>query len=163
VRIGVALRETYDAETDLAADLLRIGERHRVEQDVFHLTRTLSGWCDRHVHRLAGQAGRFGIDLDPRAVEDEGERGPLAVVREKAAELVGRRPEPGLLMLRDVRDLYLASARASIAWTVLGQSAQAIHDQELLAVVTASHPETIRTMKWTVQKLKEASPQVLAS
>jgi hypothetical protein len=86
----------------------------------------------------------------------------MAVMREKASELMGRRPEPGLLLLRDVRDLYLASARASIAWTVLGQGAQAIHDQELFGVVTASHPETIRTMKWTVQKLKEASPQVLA-
>jgi hypothetical protein len=40
---------------------------------------------------------------------------------------------------------------------------QAVSDTELLAIVTACHPGTIRTMKWTVQKLKEASPQVLAS
>jgi hypothetical protein len=162
VKIDIALREAHDAETDLAGDLLRVGERHRVEQDVYHLTRTLSGWCDRHVRRLADQAERLGFDLDAAAVEGEGDRGVMAVMREKASELMGRRPEPGLLLLRDVRDLYLASARASIAWTVLGQGAQAIHDQELLGVVTASHPETIRTMKWTVQKLKEASPQVLA-
>ena len=50
-----------------------------------------------------------------------------------------------------------------LAWTVLGQGAQAVSDTELLAAVTACHPETIRTMKWTVQKIKEASPQVLAS
>jgi len=39
----------------------------------------------------------------------------------------------------------------------------AISDNERLATVTSCHLEAIRTMKWTVQKLKEASPQVLAS
>jgi len=47
--------------------------------------------------------------------------------------------------------------------TVLGQGAQATQDTEPLETVTASHPETIRTMKWAVHKLKEASPQVLAA
>lgn len=42
---------------------------------------------------------------------------------------------------------------------VLGQGAQAVKDQELLQLVSACHPETIRIMKWTVQKLKGASPQ----
>lgn len=77
--------------------------------------------------------------------------------------MAGQRPEPGLLLLRDLRELHLAAARASLAWTVLGQGAQAVSDGELLATVTSCHPETIRTMKWTVQKIKEASPQVLAS
>lgn len=163
MRIGIALREVYDAETELAGDLLRIGERHKVEQDVFHLTRTLSAWCDRHVHRLAEQAARYDIDLDAGAVEDEQDRGLVSRLREKGSELVGRRPEPGMLLLRDLRELHLSAARASLAWTVLGQGAQAVSDKELLATVTACHPETIRTMKWTVQKVKEASPQVLAS
>jgi hypothetical protein len=90
------------------------------------------------------------------------ENGLAARVRERGAELLGRRPEAGLLLLRDLRDLHLSAARASVAWTVLGQGAQAVRDEELLQVVTACHPETIRTLKWTVQKLKEASPQVLA-
>jgi hypothetical protein len=162
MKIGLALRETHDAETDLAAELLRVGERHKADHDVYHLTRTLSAWCDRHVQRLAAIAGRYDTDLDADAVADEQDRGLVARVREKGAELVGRRPEPAVLLLRDMRDLHLAAARASVAWTVLGQGAQAIKDQELLELVTACHPETIRTMKWTVQKLKEASPQVLA-
>lgn len=163
MKIGIALREAYDAETELAGDLLRIGERHKADQDVFHLTRTLSKWCDRHVHRLAEQADRYDLDLDAEAVEDEQDSGLISRLREKGSELVGRRPEPGLLLLRDLRELHLSAARASFAWTVLGQGAQAVSDTELLATVTACHPETIRTMKWTVQKAKEASPQVLAS
>jgi len=67
------------------------------------------------------------------------------------------------MLLRDLRELYLAAARASLAWTALGQGAQAVGDTDLLEAVSACHPETIRTMKWTVQKVKEAAPQVLAS
>jgi hypothetical protein len=68
-----------------------------------------------------------------------------------------------LLLLHDLRGLHLAAARTSLAWTSLGQGAQAVPDSDLLATVTACHPETIRTMKWTVQQVKETSPQVLAS
>ena len=163
MKVGIALREAHDAETDLAAELLRVGERHRTDHDVFHLSRTLSAWCDRHVRRLAAHAERYDVSLDAGAVADEQDRGLLARLREKGAELAGGRPEPGLLLLRDLRELHLAAARASLAWTVLGQGAQAVRDGELLETVTACHPETIRTMKWTVQKVKEASPQVLAS
>ena len=163
MKIGIALRETHDAETDLAAELLRVGERHKADHDVYHLTRTLSAWCDRHVQRLATVADRYDTSLEADAAADEHDRGLADRMREKGAELLGRRPEPGVVLLRDFRDLHLAAARASLAWTVLGQGAQAIKDQELLQLVTACHPESIRTMKWTVQKLKEASPQVLVS
>jgi hypothetical protein len=163
VKLDIALREAYDAETDLAAELLRVGERHKADHDVYHLTRTLSGWCDRHVRRLAEAAERHGASLDADAVADEQDRGVTARLREKGAELLGRRPESGVLLLRDLRELHLAAARASLAWTVLGQGAQAVRDQALLEVVSACHPETIRTMKWTVQKVKESSPQILAS
>ena len=163
MKIDVALREVHEAETELAAELLRAGERHATDHDVYHLTRTLSGWADRHVQRIAEQARRYGVDLDAGGIGDQRDRGLLARAREKGAELAGRRPEPGLLLLRDLRDLHLAAASASLAWTMLGQGAQAVSDGELLATVTACHPETIRTMKWTVQKIKEASPQVLAS
>ena len=162
MKIAVALREAHDAETGLAAELLRVGERHKADHDVFHLTRTLTSWSERHVHRLAAEAGRYGIELDAETVDDEEDRGLLARLREKGSELAGRRPEAGLLLLRDLRELHLAAARASLAWTVLGQGAQAVSDTELLATVTACHPETIRTMKWTVHKVKETSPQVLA-
>jgi hypothetical protein len=126
------------------------------------MTRTLAGWAQRNAARLADEAERFDVGLGDDPV-DEDEGGLLSRAREKAADLVGRRPEPGVLLLRDLRDLYLAAARASLAWTVLGQGARAISDRRLLEVVTASHPETIRTMTWTVQQLKESSPQVLAS
>jgi hypothetical protein len=163
VKIGVALREAHEVEVELATDLLRTGERHKADHDVFHTTRTLSTWSARHVHRLATVAKRYEVDLDADAIDEEQSRGLVSRLREKGSETAGRRPEPGLLLLRDLRDLHLVAARASLAWTVLGQGAQAVSDTELLAVVTDCHLETIRAMKWPVQKLKEASPQILAS
>jgi hypothetical protein len=164
VRIAAALSETHDAEADLAAHLLEVGERHKVEHDVYHLTRTLRRWCDRHVHLLAEQSLRFDVDLDAEAVSKEKPGGGLLDrLRETTSEIVGGRVETGLLLLRDLRELHLAAARASLAWTVLGQGAQAIREPALLAVVSKCHPQTIRTMKWTVQKIKEASPQILAA
>ena len=161
MKIGLALREAHAAESELGSELLRVGERHKADHDVFHLVPTLAGWCQANVQRLAAQGERYGVDLDPEA-GDHRDEGLPARAREKGAELVGRRPEPGVLLLRDLRDLHLAAARASLAWTVLGQGARAVQDGELLEAVTTSHPQTIRTMKWTVHKLKEASPQVLA-
>ncbi|MBF6619696.1 MAG: hypothetical protein ITG02_05635 [Patulibacter sp.] len=163
MKIAAALAELQDAESALAAELQKVGERHRAEQDVFHLTRTMSGWVDARLHRLAPHAEHYAAPLDPDVVEYVRDHGTLHRLREKGAELIGRRPEPGLLLLHDLRDLHLAACRVSLAWTVLGQGAQAVADAELLATVTACHPEAIRTMKWTVQKAKEASPQVLAS
>jgi hypothetical protein len=153
VKIDLALREAHDAEVALGAELRRVGRAHRAEHDVFHLTRTLGAWCERNRRRLAEQAERHGVDL----------AAGTATGAQGAGRAAGSPEEPGMRLLWDLRDVHLAAARASVAWTVLGQGAQAVGDGELLAVVTASHPETLRTMRWAVQKLKDASPQVLAS
>jgi hypothetical protein len=66
-------------------------------------------------------------------------------------------------LLRDLRDLHLLAAAASIAWVILAQGAQAGRDRELLAVVDAHHPMALKTLKWTTTRIKEAAPQVLLS
>jgi hypothetical protein len=146
MKIGVAVREAHAAERALTQLLDAAGERHADEHDVFHMTRTLGRWSRDHLEQLFAQAARLEVDLDGDA----------------AAELPPPGDDPGVTLLRDVRELHLAASRASLAWTVLAQGAQAISDPELLAVVTARHPQTLRTLKWTVQKAKDAAPQVLA-
>ena len=151
MKLGAALREAHEAEAELAGRLLEVGERHQAEHDVFHLTRALRGWSQEHVRRLAEQGRRHGLELDPGASSTG------------AGPAEGRRSEPSLALLDDLRDLHLAAARASLAWTVLGQGAQAVGDGEVLATATACHPQTIRILEWTVQKTKDAAPQALAS
>jgi hypothetical protein len=162
VKLGLAIREVARAEERLAESLLEVGERHRSDHDVYHLTRTLSRWAQGHVAALEPFGERYGADVDADDVGREA-GGPLATVREKGAELLGRRPEGGLLLVRDVRRLHLLAAEASIDWTLLGQGAQAAKDSELLECVSLCHPETLRTLRWTTTKLKEAAPQALTS
>jgi hypothetical protein len=69
----------------------------------------------------------------------------------------------GLLLLRDLRELHLAAAENSLYWEMLGQVAQARRDGELLAVVSACHPRTLRQMRWTNTMIKNLSPQLLTS
>jgi hypothetical protein len=84
-------------------------------------------------------------------------------VRNKASELVGRRPEPGLLLLADLRHLHRVAAGVSLDWELLGQGAQAAKDSELLALTKRCHPQALRQMRWANAMLKVLAPQVLAS
>ena len=87
----------------------------------------------------------------------------LSTIREKAAQAVGHRPEPGLLLLRDLRNLHLAATENSLLWEMLAQAAQATNDDKLLALASACHPQTLRQMRWTNAMIKTLSPQILSS
>lgn len=133
-----ALDEALAAERALGHALRAVGEHHRDDHDIFHMTRTLATWSDRNAERLE-RCGAEAGDPPDVAFND----GPLALVL-------------------DLRDVHLVASRASVAWTVLGQGAQAVRDADLLETVTASHPETVRTMRWALHRLKEATPQLIA-
>lgn len=163
MKLDRALEDVRDAEAELGRRLNALGERHQADHDVFHVTQTLQRIAHANLERLAPVAGRYDVEVDPAAVPEEHDSGLLDKAREKASELAGRRPEPGLLLLGDLRELHLCYARASIDWVILGQGAKAARDEELLAVVEASHAQTLRGLKWTVTRLKVAAPQVLMS
>ena len=151
MKIDAAIERVVSSENDLAHELERVGERHRVEHDVFHMTATLAKMSRARVDRLGrgdGSNGRGGV---------------LTTVREKTSEVIGRRPEPGALLLRDLRQIYLLASEASIDWTILGQAAQAAKDSDLLAVVDECHAEELRTLRWATQHVKEVAPQALTS
>jgi hypothetical protein len=76
---------------------------------------------------------------------------------------MGRRPESGLLLLRDLRELYLMAEEANIHWLALGQVAQAVRDHDLLDEVSDLHKQTLTQIKWLKTRIKEAAPQVLVS
>jgi hypothetical protein len=161
MKIDLAIREVGTSEAELADLLLRVGERHRVDHDVFHMTRTLAAKSHESLLALAKAADRYGVALDLDAGEPSD--GLRTALREKSSELLARRPQTALLLLRDLREVHLAAAAASINWVVLGQGAQAVRDADLLATVTSRHPFALKTLNWTTTRLKEAAPQVLAS
>jgi hypothetical protein len=160
VKLGIAIGEVADAERRLATELERVGERHEADHDVHHLSSTLASISRAHVEALAPIGERYGSEVGDA---DGGTSGVLGTVREKASELTGRRPEAGLLLLRDLRELFLLASEVSIGWTALGQGAQAARDRELLDVVSRCHPDTLRQLKWVTTRIKQAAPQVLVS
>ena len=160
MKLHLALRELHRSENSLAADLLKVADRHKVDHEVHHVARDLARWSQQHVHELAEIGERYGVRLKDDPCDDSG---LLAAVRSKASELVGGRPEPGLLLLADLRHLHRVAAGVSLDWELLGQGAQAAKDSELLALTTRCHPQSLRQMRWTNAMLKTLSPQVLAS
>lgn len=146
MKLGLAIEQVAKAERELADELLAAGDRHRTDHDVFHMTKTLAKKERAHVDELARHAARYGASVN--AAETR--------TREAAAD-------DALLLLHDLRHLHLLAAGASVDWVALAQGAQAAKDTHLLETVTACHDETLRTLKWTTYRLKEAAPQALTS
>ena len=160
MKLDMAIEELHRSENELHTVLLAMSDRHRVDHEVFHVTRDMARWSRQHVAELAEAGREFGLDLDPEAREDAG---LLETLRQKASELTGRRPEPGILLLADLRHLYRESSGTSLDWELLAQGAQGAKRKDLLDLAERCHPQTLRVSRWAESKLKESSPQVLAS
>ncbi|MFP3581576.1 hypothetical protein [Arthrobacter sp. fls2-241-R2A-200] len=160
MKFGLVLGEMHRSENDLAHHLLLVSERHKVDHEIYHLARDLARWSQQHVRDIADIATDYGQDLNP---EPHGEASLMETLREKGSELLGRRPETGMLLLHDLRELYVKSCGVSADWELLAQAAQGMKDRNLLALAEKCHPQTIRQMKWANGKLKESATQVLTS
>lgn len=160
MKIGTVLKELHRSENDLAHLLLVVSDRHRVDHDIHHVARDLAGWSRSHVREIARVARDFGEDLDPEPAP--GNR-LLGKVRDLTSELTGRLSATGLLLLRDLREVYIRAAGVNSDWDLLAQAAQGIRHSGLLAVAEECHPETRRQMQWAEGKLKESATQVLVT
>ena len=165
MKLGLAIQQVSSAESDLAEELHKVGERHKTDQEVYHLTRTLANISRKHIEELARYNDRYEVSVDADDAEEEEGRlsGLLDPVREKGSELMGRRPTSGMLLLRDLRQLSRLASEVSINWVILGQGAQAVRDRELLQTVKQAHDDNLRQLKWANTMIKQISPQVLTS
>ncbi|MFF4615771.1 hypothetical protein [Nonomuraea jabiensis] len=158
MKLDLVIRELHRSESELAHLLLRMSERHKSDHETYHVARDLAGWCHDHVRELAEAGKEHGLDLDPSH-----DVSVAARLREKASEWLGRRSEPGLLLLADLRHLYLAASEVSLDWELLAQAAQAAKQRELLALTQRCHPQTLRQLRWANARLKDSAPQALLS
>lgn len=160
MKLGMAIRELHRSERSLAGALLRMADRHRVDHEIYHVAHDVAKWSQEHIHRLAEAGTRYGLRLSSAPVQ-ESER--LSALQKRVSELTGRRSEPSLLLLADLRKLHRKAVGVSLDWELLAQGAQAVKDPELLALTKHCHPQTLRQMKWSNTMLKSMSPQILAS
>lgn len=158
--LELTLRALHHGERGLAQELLRTAERHSAEHEVRHIATDLAHWSQDHTRRLAETAGHYGLDLSGPRKEPPG---LVATLREKAGDAVGRRPEPALLLLHDLRELHLSATGNSLYWEMLAQAAQASKDRRLLDLAADCHPRTLRQMRWTNTLIKQLSAQALTS
>ena len=159
-KIGLALRELYRAEEELADEYVKVGERLAAEHDIWYECKRFAEECHLHADAIRPVAARYEEQLAPADDSEVGET-TTAALRHKLSELLGRRPESGLLLLRSLRQLYLQAQEVSFHWLIAGQVAQATRDQELLTLVDELHRETLTQIKWLKTQAKVASPQAL--
>ncbi|HEU4424213.1 MAG TPA: hypothetical protein VFR67_16910 [Pilimelia sp.] len=121
---------------------------------VSHSSRSVS-------ERLQSFADRYGAGAAP---DDFGDSpGMVEALRRKGAQALGRTEASGLLLLRDLRQLYLTAHDAEITWVMLAQAARAVRDAELIDLARECCEEAAGRVKWIRSKIKEASPQALAA
>jgi hypothetical protein len=159
-KVGAAIEELHRSERDLADHLLSMSDRHKVDHEVFHVARDIARWSQEHVRRLAEVGAAYGVDLDPEPQDD---RTLVSRLAQKGAEMTGRRHEPAILLLADLRHIHRSAAGASLDWEVLAQTAQALKDPKLLSVAQDCHPQTLRQMRWANAKLKETAAQAMVT
>lgn len=154
------LRELHAGEVDLEQQLHVVADRHRTDHEVRHVAVDLARWSLQNRTALEPVLARLGKEADT-----DTHAGPRVVqaMREKTAELLGRREETGLLLLRDLRQLHLMAEANSVLWTMLGQAAQASQDSELLGIVTECQGRTVRQAVWANAMIKSLTPQVLSA
>ena len=160
MKLGLALEELHRSENSLAHRLLAVAERHEVDHELFHVGRDLATWSQDHVRRLAPFGERYGVRLDP---EPAGEPKLLARLSEAVSDRLGRRSAPDLLLLRDLRSLFIHAQGVSADWEMVAQIAQGIRDTDLLALAQRCHPQTLRQAKWANSRIKESATQILVT
>lgn len=159
-KVPMALEELHRAENDLAGELLHASDRHKPDHEIFYVARDIARWSQQHVRELARVGHDYGLDL---GAEPDDDATILARARQKGAELLGRRHDPALLLLADLRRIHRKAAGVSLDWEILAQTAQALKDRELLVVAEQCHPQTLRQMRWANAQLKAQSAQVMVT
>jgi len=162
MKVDVAITNVEHSERELAKRLRVVGERHAADHDIYHLSHTLARRCGEHLQSLRPVVEPYGVDVgDPN--DESSSPGLIEEMRHTASELLGRREASGMILLRDLRDLYITAQQAEIDWVVLIQAAKAARDPDLLQAATHCHEETETVGKWLRTRLKQAAPQVLVA
>jgi hypothetical protein len=136
-----------------------IAARHHSDHAIHHVALDLASWSRNHIREISDVGRGYGLRLRSRPLT-AALTGPL---QRRLGDRLGRRPEPALLLLADLRRVHRMAAGVSLDWELLAQGAQAAKDTRLLELAQRCHPETLRQMRWANAMLKELSPQALTS
>jgi hypothetical protein len=145
---GNHLRLLAESETVFAHACASVAHRHEDQPDVPALLKTFEGWSKEHAEKLRPVLERY-----PGA--------PSTSAHVLSAVLFKGPRKGGLGLLRDFQDLHLLASDVHGGWTIAGQLAAALRDDELLELCNTLPSEIVRAMEWIETRIKEIAPQVL--
>ncbi len=148
MKLPVYLGMLQRAEGELASSFRTVADAHGDEPDVRATCTMLAEECDAHVDALGPIVDRYGSQPD-----DEPERLHAVALPE---------PRSGpLALLRDLQDVHLLASFVDMTWTLVGQAAAALRDEDLQQVIAAREAETQVQVAWLTTRMKQAAPQAL--
>ena len=136
----------HAGQAALAAAFESVGSTHGDEPDVQMECEMFAAQTNRHAARVAAFARRYGEDGSQDRLQSAPFGGPRS---------------GGLGLLRDLHDLYLMATECEICWTMIGQAARGLRDEELIAAVEECDGETKGQIAWLRTRLKQSAPQAL--
>ncbi|MBQ1017042.1 hypothetical protein KBX71_04090 [Micromonospora sp. D93] len=138
----------HRGQVNLADAFRQVSDAHAEEPDIEHPCQQQAKRCDAHAEQLHPFVVRYSEDA------------PAEPDRLHSELFTGTRTG-GIGLLRDLQDLYLMAAECDITWTVVGQAAYGVRDEEPLSVVRRCEGETAIQLKWLRTRMKAAAPQAL--
>jgi len=149
--LATYLALAHHSESTLADSLRTVGQGHTEHPDVLFTCQALEAMSRDHVNRLAAVVRRYD-EKDDGSVE-EPERLRAAGVADVRGGPVG--------LLRDLQDLHLLATLVQTTWTVIGQAAQGLRDDELFGLSKQGLTDSARQIAWLITRMKSAAPQAL--
>ncbi|WP_408956920.1 hypothetical protein [Natrinema sp. 74] len=148
MHLPVYLDMLHEAERTLADSFRKVADEHTSDAGIHYRCQNFAEQCDAHVEQLTPLARRYGKDNpeEPERLHPEGISEP-------------RSGPAGLL--RDLQDLYMLASLVDITWTLVGQAARAVPDEELIETVTACDDQTETQLSWLRTQLSTDAPQAL--
>jgi hypothetical protein len=157
MKVGAAIEHLHASEGELAQHLRAVAQRHATEHDVYHVGHALSDKCEELVEALAPFATAYG-----QRVGDHDVASALAErVRRTTAAVLGRSERAGILLLRDLRELWVEASETEIDWVIVRQGAMAARDMDLMRTCDIGITQTEGVVRWLKTRIKESSPQIL--
>jgi hypothetical protein len=148
MHVGNHLRLLAESETVLAHSFGSVANRHADQPDIPAIFKVFEGWCNEHVETL-----RLVIERYPGA--------PSTSAHVLSAVLFKGPRKGGIGLLRDLQDLHLLLADVHGGWSITGQLAAALRDDDLLQLCNTYPAQTVRQMEYVETRIKELAPQVL--
>jgi hypothetical protein len=162
VRLGDALEHLHGRVEELARTLTKTAERHAADHDVFHVGRVLAGRVESLAGSLEPFIGRYRKRQSDHDVEETW-RTLTEPPRRAESEPMERSSKAGLILLGDLRELYVETSETEIDWIIARQGALVARDGDLERLCRIGIEETRRVAAWLGSRIKETSPQVLIS